>query len=94
MIDKLSEYVHFPGGNLVASARPEGPKADPAADQLTHAELLRQFKWTDDDLATASCCGFPNARYQIFGVFGGREVRWSRREVNLWLERIRGLKIR
>jgi hypothetical protein len=91
-----SEYAAAGGGGAicyVASSHPE-PKPATVDDQLPHAELLRLFKWTDDDLATASCCGFPNARYQTFGVYGGREVRWSRQDVARWLERVKSLKVR
>jgi hypothetical protein len=88
-----SEYALFEGGNLVATAHPEPKRDDPAADQLAREELLKMQRWTDDDLATASCCGFPVAKYQLW-TRRGREVRWSRQDVSRWIERVKSLKIR
>jgi hypothetical protein len=79
--------------NLAATSHPEPPRSDPTADQLTREELLRQLKWTDDQLATAGACGFPTPRYQRY-TRRVCEYRYSRQTVDKWIERVQSLKIR
>jgi hypothetical protein len=95
-MSQQSEYLPMSGGgaiNLVASSHPEPPRADPAADRFSRAELLKQQHWTDADLEVASSVGFPGVKYQVMSR-GRIDFQWSRREVESWLARIRGLRIR
>jgi hypothetical protein len=96
MSTNTSEYAPAGGGgsiNLIGSSHPEPKRDDPSADQMTREELLRQLKWTDDQLATAGACGFPSPRYQLY-TRRGCEYRYSRQTVAAWLERVRSLKVR
>jgi hypothetical protein len=80
----MSTYAPEGGGstNLIASIlKPEPPRADPKADELSRDELLREQKWTDADLATAGACGFPSPRYQVY-TRGRYEFKYSRQTVN------------
>jgi hypothetical protein len=88
-----SEYALFEGGNLIAESRPEPPRADPKADELSRDELLKLMRWSDQQLETAGGCGLPSPRYSIF-TRSGHEYRYSRQTVEQWLERVRSLKVR
>jgi hypothetical protein len=92
----MSTYAPEGSGstNLIAGIlKPEPPRADPKADELSRDELLREMKWTEDQLQTAGACGFPHARYQVF-TRGRYEFKYSRQTVDKWLERIRSLNVR
>jgi hypothetical protein len=92
-----SEYLPSAGVggaiNLAATSHPEPKRADPKADELSREELLREMKWTDDQLATAGACGFPMPRYQTYSR-GRYEFKYSRQTVAAWIERVKSLKIR
>ena len=71
--------------------RPEPPRADPKADNMTEEQVLVRAGWTRAQLHEALAVGFPKSRPTwklVFGKVPRVVAMWSRRDVERWRDTV------
>jgi hypothetical protein len=68
--------------------------AERAADRITFSDVLRMFKWNDDDVERAKVFGFPGARGRVVARESWMDLGesyYSRREMAQWGAALEGV---